>query len=342
MEIQPLSKVVTNCFLVATVERSKEGISLKYQAKPNLLLARLVRTAAQQILIPANSTNAIFPDSMIEKAIKKCPPSLASKIKVVDKDRGTCNRVRKYLHPILDGIKEDNPDVRGAYAFVFDFLYKMVIACKFQAEADIHQLRFVGNYIDLLKQTLEDEEAKFRLDQLFGIYNSYRKLEKIDTLALLLPSRNICINQKVNDLLDDAEILELSKNRYLLGIPGSAKIAIKRIRKGIREILANKKYSRQIAAATDLIQIVGSSTIGPIPSADIQEVLRSIQLSPYSPPLIDMDYYRFMIVRETHSIGFALTLGDGTFTSEFPPIGSMSARYDYHQFVNAKSKQFPN
>jgi hypothetical protein len=339
METQSLNKVVTNCFFVANVERSKEGFRLRYDAKPNLFLAELVRAAAHKMLITANNTNSIVPEKFIEKAIERFPQSLASKMEVVDKDRGINNKVRNYLQPILDEIEEGNSAARAGYAYVFDFLYKLVVASKFQAQADIHQLRFVGNYIDSLKGFLQDEEAKFRLDQLFGIFHSYRKPEKIDTLTLLMPSRNISIHQRVNDMLDDSEIVELSKNRYLLGIPSNVKIAMKKIKKGISKILTNEKYSSQIAAATDLIQILDSSARIPVSSAAIQDVLKSIQLSPYNPPLIDMDYFRFRIACETRSAGFAITLGDGTFTAQYPPMESGGPKDDYRQFMKAMSKQ---
>ena len=338
MGIPPLNKVVTSYFLVATVRQGKEGLSLVYKGELNLLSAHLVRTAAQKILIPANITPGIFSNTFIEKTIEKCPPSLVSRIEVVDKNRGIYNKVTRYLQPVSEEIEEDDIVLRGAYAYVFDFLYKLVIASKLHAEADVHQLLFVGSYIDTLKQNFKDAEAKFRLDQLLGIYYSYQKPEKIDTLTPCLDARNIRIRQRVLGLLDEVEILELSKNRYLLGIPSKAKVAMKKIKKGVREILANKEYSGQIVAATDLIQILGSSKGVPIPSTNVYELLKSIQMPPYNPPLIDLDYFRFRIARETHSGGFALALGDGTITAQYPPRDSTSARNDYRQYVQAYGK----
>jgi len=338
MEIPPLNKVVTSYFLVATIKQGKEGLSLTYKGELNLLSAHLVRTAAHKILIPANMTPGIFPDTFIEKTIEECPPSLASRIEVVDKNRGIYSKVMKYLQPVREEIKEDDTVIRGAYAYVSDFLYKLVIASKLHAEADIHELMFVGSYIDLLKQNVKNAEAKFRLDQLFGIYYSYQKPEKIDTLTPCLNARNISIHQRVLGLLDEVEIIELSKNRYLLGIPSKAKIAIKKIKKGVSELLANKKYSGQIAAATDLIQILCSSKGVSIPSTNVYELLKSVQMSPYNPPLIDLDYFRFRIARETRSGGFALALGDGTIMAHYPPRDSTSARKDYRQFVQAHVK----
>jgi hypothetical protein len=335
MDILPLNKVVTSFFLVATIRQGKKGLSLVYKGELNFLSAHLVRTAAQKIFIPANITHGIFPETFIEKTIEKCPPSLASKIEVVDKNREIYNKVARYLQPASEEIEDEDTVLRGTYAYVFDFLYKLALASKHQAEADIHQLPFVGSHIDMLKQNVKNAEAKFRLDQLFGIYSSYQKPKKIDTLTPRLDARNIRIRQRVFNILDEVEIQELSKNRHLLGIPSKAEVAMKKIKKCVREISA--KYSEQITAATDLIRILASLKGVQVPTTSVYELLKTIEMSPYNPPLIDLDYFRFRIARETHSAGFALALGNGTITAQYPPRDSKSARNDYHQYIQSYS-----
>lgn len=323
MRIEPLNKIVTSHFLASSIKltdvRENEGrLSIELQPQLSLFAAQLVRTAAQKIFIPSNRTSPFFPDSLIEKAFKGCPPSLASKIEVVDKDRVLYKKVTKYFKPVFEEVPEDASGTREAYSYVFDFLYKLVIASRLHAEADIHSLSLIRSEIDKLRNFVKDDEAKARLDQLSGIYYLYQKPRRIDALMLLPTRTNSFISKRVSDLLDEAETIELSKDRYLLGIPSKTKIALKRIKKTVATMLQNPKYSSQITAATDLIQTAISSSGIPIPAVEVYEILKSMQISAYSPPLIDLDNFRYKIMKKLHCSGFGVVLGDGAVFMYYP------------------------
>ncbi len=290
MQMRPFSSVVTNLFLV--VEKDAKG---RETWKPGieLLASLLTRTAAYKIYVP-KVQSAKFP--RIEEVIKRCPPSLADRISIVDKDETLFNRARKFLAPVYEE-SEDNSLVLLC-DHVLDFLYKVHIASKLHAEADISSAPFVGNMISLLRENMKSEEAKFRLDQLCGIYCIYQKPEKMDTIAILPQPSEPFIYQRINDLLDSAEIIELSKTRYYLGIPSKAKAAVIRIRKHVRRILEDKRYSGQIGAATDLVQTAGSLGGFSVPTRQMYEILKNIQMVSYSPPIIDLDFFRAKIARE--------------------------------------------
>lgn len=289
MEIHSLNKIVTSFFLVF---EHPDDRTVRLRAGLDLLAATLVRAAAHKIYIPYDRPRFGPP---IEETIKQYPPSLAGKIEIVDKDKELYNKVSTYLRPIREEVKE-TPLIL-AYNSVSDFLYKLVLACEFQAEADVSEAIFVGSTIDALRDNIKDEEARSRLDGLYGVYSLYQKPEKIDALTILPEVPIPSIYQRISDLLDDAEIIELSKNRYFLGFPSKAKAALIRIQRWGRNVLMNRKYMNYIKATTDLIQVASTSAGLPVPSGSMPEILRNILASPYNPPLIDLDYFRVKICR---------------------------------------------
>jgi len=75
------------------------------------------------------------------------------------------------------------------------------------------------------------------------------------------------------------------------------KMAMKKIRLCVSRLVGNRSYSRQIEAVTDAIQI-GSSMAGvSIPSGKIYEILKNISIDLYSPPIVDLDYFRFSMAK---------------------------------------------
>ena len=299
MRIQPLSRIVTDFFLVLIPERKTRPqiFGIEVEAGMRLLSSYLLRASAQKIYISSN-VPASFPN--VEEIVRQYPAGLASRIEIVDKDGKIFNRVRRFLQPIYDEISSTQHEKESGYPLAFDFLYKLAIASQFQAEADIHTLARMGYHIDRLKRIVKDDEAKFRLDEIYGIYYLYQKPEEIDTLTMLPDVRETAVHQRVLDLLDEAEFMELSRQRYLLGLPSKARIAMMKIRKRIKEILVDKKYSQKIAATQDMIHLLSSYTGYQIPLPNVSEILASFNVYSYNPPLVDLDYFRFSIAKKWH------------------------------------------
>lgn len=266
------------------------GVGFAYMA------AYLVRSAAHKIYIPRFVPSG-FPE--VEEILKQCPASLAQRIEVVDKGARILNKVNKYFKPIYEEIGGNEEGKRfrleGLCGDAQDFLYKMALASKLEAEADINELFRIDEILDELKENVKGDEAKFRLDQLYGIHRIYNRPWKIETFTLR-PQINVpSIYERVNDLLETAELIELSRSRYFLGIPAKVKIAIAMIRRYVRKILANREYSKRLKAATDFIQAAGSLAGISIPSTNAFESLRSILMSSYNPPLTDLTYFRYVV-----------------------------------------------
>lgn len=276
------SSVVTSFFYVLGT-----NINKSFTSTPglNILVGTLVRCAAHKIYVPYRQPR--FTPISIDEIINEYPPSLQNRINIIDRNGKDYSKVQKYLKPIFNEI-EDTPNIIS-YHMIEDFLYKVLLASKNNAEADVSFSRFIGEYIRSLREYITDDEARFRLDQLSGIYSNYSKPLKIEAYTVIPDISMPSIYEKISDFLDEAEILELSSNRYLLGIPSKSKIAYLKIKKGLGYFLSEKKYEKYIKPAVELMKVGGFGQSMNIPDVDF---LRKLYPSKYSPPLTDLDYYR--------------------------------------------------
>jgi len=309
MKAHPLSKVVTNffwLFVTAKDSRGRDFAALEPALGP--LAATLVRTAAHKILVP--HCTPLPHCHRIEEEVKRYPPSLRNRIEIVDKNREIFNRVSMYLKPIWDEISNLPCPQRPVRPFccASDFLYKVFLASKLSAEADVSEARSIAACVEVLRDNVEDEEAQFRLDTLQGINSIYRKGEKIQSLTIIPEVTVPSLYDRISDLLDEAEIVELSRSRYLLGIPDKVKIGAIEIRNWVRKALANEKHNYFIKVATDIIHMAGKYTGVLIPSENAYEILKSIHVSPsrgYNPPMIDLDPFRAKICKSMWPRGYS-------------------------------------
>lgn len=254
----------------------------------DMLAGSLVRCAAHKIYVPYRK--ARFGPS-IDETINDYPPSLQNRIEIVDRSGKQYNRVLRYLDPIKKEVAE-SPLIL-IYNHIEDFLYKVFLGAKYQAEADVSMTQFIGTSIKSLLESIRGAEAKFRLKQLDGIFSHYSKPIKFETFAVV-PSASIpSIYLRISEFLDEAEIIQLQQQRYQLGLPGMAKKVLLRSKKIVNRILT--KHKRWIAPATELIQIAETAAQIKIPRIDI---LKEIYTTGYNPPLVDLDYYRVQVCKE--------------------------------------------
>jgi hypothetical protein len=278
------SSIVTSFFHV--FEHPTES-TLILRPGLELLAGLLVRCSAHKIYIPFSVPK--YGESL-DDVIDKYPLSLKNRIEVIDRDGNILNKVMTYLKPITNEAEINSLLLNH----VVDFLYKLFLASKYNAEADVSDSKCIGHSIHRLKESINDAEGKIRLDQLLGIYSNYSNPLKIESFSIYPTISIPSIYSKLSDFLDETEIIEISKNRYLLGIPGRAKAAFLKIKKEIRQFLGNKKYEKYIGKSSELIQIIGSSQGIKIPNVNFKDFFPS----EYNPPLVDLDNYRRLVCKQ--------------------------------------------
>jgi hypothetical protein len=291
-ETHNYNSVITSFFyFLEHIDKS----SMRINQGLEFLAGTLIKCAAHKIYVPYVEVKY---GPTMEQLINGYPPSLKNRIEIIDKKRSVFNRVLTYLKPI-DRERTDSNII--LYNMVVDFLYKIILASKYKAEADVSGSRFIrsiGFALEDLRGHVKSAEARVRLDQIFGIYSSYVNPLKIDTFTIIPSISNPSIYGKISDFLDESKIIELSENRHLLGIPSKTKIALIKIKKCIRHLCLDKRYKKYIQPTSEIIQTMGSTEGIPFPNI---AKLKELCFSEYNPPLVDLDYYRVQICSKVNS-----------------------------------------
>lgn len=348
-ETHRYNSIVTSFFTIF-VEPTQ---SFKMRSGLDLLVPTLVRCAAHKIYVPYVSSDVMNEtrnalrkmhgpsfESSMDETIMELPPSIKNRIEIIDREGKEYNRIIKYMKPICNELVDSEQFIGlgEEYYAVVDFLYKLLLASKYRAEADVSRSKSIGVFIQKLKEQINDDEAKFRLDQLYGIYSAYSNPLKIETFTIFPTIPKPSIYHRISDFLDEATIIELSRNRNLLGIPSKTKISLINIRKGVRHFLLEKKYQKYIQLAMDFIQILKVIPDIKIPNIDYFRELYSLE---YNPPLINLDYYRMKISKkfDPYSVP-TFMFPDGTLIAPLDPLGRVPKGKKY-RFSALLRRQVP-
>lgn len=299
----PLNKVVTSYFVVF-----EHITNSKMRLRPGLdfLVESLVTQSAHTVFVPYEE---IRHGPSIKDAVSQLPHTLRQRVKIVDRRGRIAEKVDSYLSPVCEEVRKSALIL--IYNPIRDFLYKLFLASKLNAEADVSQSRYVGNLTEILKNHVKDSEGKARLTQIQGIYNLYEQPVKIEVFTVFLGPSIPTIYDRISDFMDEAAIQELSQTRYLLGIEDRVNQAIAAligIKKWGRNLLSDPRYKKYFRTASQIIQTASSLADLGLPPADFSDILGST----YNPPLTDLDYFRVRICKEIspkHTANFILPDG---------------------------------
>ena len=320
-----LSKVVTTYFQVV------EELETRIRFRPglDLLAGTLVRNGAHKILIPYVDSTIGTP---FEDVIAQLPTSLKNRIRVVDRKHHTRRRVLEYLRPIQEEMAR--PVVPLTLLGLFEFLYKLALACEHHAEADIemmHNLRWAISSPQR-EGRVKDAESKARLDQLLGLLNLYDKPVRIPSFRLTADFAEPSIPERIGDFLDEAEIQKYSEDRYLLGVPGKAKSAYLRLKKWGKRKVSRLGYSFIAKLSYELVKLV-SQKIPDIPLSAIPD-LAPLSKMAYVPPIIDLTGFRIEASGKVQGNSIQFVRPDGV-SSVYTVSDQHKMNYAYGMVSNA-------
>ena len=259
-----------------------------YLYEPNFyLLENLISCSAHKIYIPYDIE--IF-GTFIDKSIEGFPETLKHRIEIIDRERKTYRNVLNYLEPIHNNIS--NTPLEIPYGHVFDFLYKIILASQNKTEADISELENLPIYLSILRDNVQDEESMIRLAQLKGLLSLYGPNQDLEWFKLTVPNLLPSVYHRAMDFLDESEIIKLSSERHLLGIPSKSKLVLPVLRKKIRNT-SIERYKDIISIFLYPIKLVYKEY-------DIEKILdpltnifgELLTFNEYSPPLLNLDKYR--------------------------------------------------
>jgi len=280
----------------------------RWKLRPGLafLASALVRTSARRIIVPHVTPRV---GDSLEKVVADMPRILANRIKIVDKNNVIRNRVKRYLGPVYEQLDSKYPDIAANYAF--NFTYKIAIASKYKAEVDLPMFYANAVMLGWLASRLKGE-AKARIDELIGLWNLYETPTSINVPSIKAGFAEPSIYVRINDLLDEADMIHYSQQRFLLGIGSKSMHAITYLKKWGRDFIAGGKANKLFEVARDVVSLSTSSTGQPVTLPNISNLLSGYNPE-YNPPVIDLDGYRIEIFERISPNSFPnFIMPDGT------------------------------
>jgi len=196
---------------------------------------------------------------VISKSFKKhlnlAPPTILKRISFVDKRDEIWRAVQKYLQPIYEFLPKNSYNA----AFIGWYLFCLVVATKKGAELPFNYLNFSSVIYGIRNNYKLSSEANARLCTIEGICNMFSVEDSISSFRVLPKLDEFSISERIEDILSDAYLLEVSYLRKFFSI-SSNKAAIKKdISKLIKFILKNRSWAKKILAGASQNLLLSNS-----------------------------------------------------------------------------------
>ena len=284
IEEKNLSSVLTEYFYVLGLNKDK---SPKLKPGIKVLLSFAVRDGTQKIYLPNRTFNSIS----VSDLIKDIPELMKERIQIVDNNQAIYKRVEKYLNPVKNITENSNRTFNIDYIFVENLLYKLILGSEYKTQVDIGSpfSHLFNNYSledlsDIIKK--EDEEAAFRVDLIQGIFNNYSPFQRSEIFTLSIERPDGFVYKNIEKFLNDSEIIEFSKNKFLFGIPSKSKIGLKYIKNNINKVDLSP-YS-WLKTGWEYMRI-NDISLSKIPDLLANVFIKKLS---YNPPIINLNEFR--------------------------------------------------
>jgi len=220
-------------------------------------------------------------ERFFREMLNQLPDNIKNYVKWIE-DKGIYKKVGAFVEPLFEvGVYSPALD-----NFIYG-VYKFAVANKIEAEVDLKLLSLSINQLRHRYRRYDENERDLRsalvvLSQIEGLLNLYEKTSietySVNDIINLLP-----ISIRLNDILDDALLTKIKRERYFLGIPAKVKSSLILLRKRYREMATKRKFGKML------------EHIWVMPNETVRLGLIGDILSPqkYSAPLIEFEKVLF-------------------------------------------------
>lgn len=274
-----------------------------------IMTSLLIQECATEIFILAYNESELI---HLKSEISSLPPSLKNRVKIEDENGTLQEKIRNYLEPIQKINIKSNAVYTNPY--LETALRVLGVASEKQCQADIPGIDNIINHLKWSKHNCIDEEGRGRVDNLIGLFNSYEK-ESISGFNLKSTSSSFpTVSERLDDLLNQDNLEELSTIRQSLGSSDqlkNIKIIEKELVKKNNNFLKNSTYNEIL----DITPIW--ATLATKKENDITIPNSLSNWKKYSPPIFDLIEIRKKLLKHLPDLGnFIFLLADAPLPSK--------------------------
>lgn len=219
-----------------------------------------------------------------KEKLSELPSTLQKRIVIVDKHMYELNKVIRFFDPIFDAIGEaDDENAKFNLLLLAGDFYRIYISTKHKSTASISgPLELMNLGINHIIQCVEGfEEAEARMIEIKGLLNLYDET-RIKSISMF-QDVGISFSKRINEILNDSEIMENSKNRHLLGIPSKCKNAFVHLKNFKSKVVERPEYSNILKRGEQIINVGFRASQIPISIPKL-----GVNFSDFIPPLFDI------------------------------------------------------
>lgn len=241
-------------------------------------LRRMIARCALRINIPYSPDQEWIRPRMLKSLLS---PTTKKSIRFVDRQEQYWRTVLAYLKPISNKIGPNPKLSQLAWN-----LYLLILSAKYKSEVVLPPGKTLSLLSELEKDAHFDTEGLARLSVLAGLFNCFEPTTEGPTLRFLPNSHKFAVSERIEEILEDAYLLEASQLRRFLGI----KQNITAIKRDLRKLLTY--ISKERSWAKGLLGIGSSTILGGDASAKVLEklsvLLPTLELGSDPPVLTDV------------------------------------------------------
>ena len=230
-----------------------------------LYFRRMLLRCALRVHVPYNSG----PDVPSPRQIKALlAPTVKNTIRFVDRYDRYWNAVVAYLRPISRSLQNDQRDWPLALdSSLARNLYLLILATKHESEVVLPPRETLDIITKIEANGNLDAEAKARLSVVAGLFGSFTRSVEGHTLRLLPNIPSFALSERIEEILEDAYLLEASHLRRMLGI----KECVTSIKRDLRLLLSFIQKKRPWAKG--IVSIGSDVVLGGKISSELLEKL---------------------------------------------------------------------
>ncbi len=295
----PFNKIITP---LVSIQNTPSGGKPNVTINLEILSSLLIQECSTEIhIVPFNQEEK----DLVRTELEKLPAFFQNRIKIGDQDFSIKNKLEKFLEPTFEigNVKQSGEgQKKSPYsdAYLTTALRVLQLACKINAEADIPFMSTINNRLQWSKKICINSEGQARLDSLIGIFNCYETSSNASFRVNPVDYKSLKISQRLDELLVEPDLQELSEVRYSLGIPAMLK-KLPEIKKVLfqksKKLMQNNKFTKILSHSPQVTALAVSGGTVPVPAIPIPDWEK------YNPPIVDLIEIRKKILEEIPNLG---------------------------------------
>jgi len=253
----------------------------------------LVRSSASRIYL-ATAGRQVAEE--LAKLVAGLPPLLASRVRVVDRDKKVYKALQSIMNPLYaeanylwrkDFPQENNapqPGHEHTVCLLYELIHMLVLGQMYGAEVDFDPA-LAQHCVTRLRTRLSSSEACAALARLEGIVHAYSNTSEVSSLVPLMESEELRTGSLLRDLLDDAHWLDASAARHQIGMLGKLRYACNTIKRKLKELLRDPTKQKYLSLGRQFVTTAAEKAPIPLPLP----ITGGGGLESFSPPLHSLD-----------------------------------------------------